>query len=622
MLRRWVKFMYGANIEIRERLFRIILSLAFVSTFMAFIVNIILRVSVETIFPMGLIALAALFSLMVAVKYHKMNLSAWILAILVVGGLLPRVFMSSGGVESGCAMWLVLGLVYIWMLFSGKNLVFALIGTLSCYLYLYVYTYLNPESVEPMESELYVYFDSLIAVIMVGTVVGILIKFQTMAFTKEKEQREKQTKEVERISQSKSAFFANMSHEIRTPINTIIGLNEMILREQDISDEIAENAVNIQNASKMLLSLINDILDLSKLESGKMEIVPVQYETGAMFSELVNIIWVRANEKKLDFKINISPELPSMLYGDEVRIKQVLINILTNAVKYTETGSVNLFAKCEKINENKVRLHISVQDTGIGIKKENIDELFSSFRRVDQERNNKIEGTGLGLSISKQLIDMMGGEIAIDSIYKKGSIFTVTLDQEIVNSNPVGSLNLMLKRKVINRNSYKQSFEAPEARILIVDDNAMNRLVACKLLRNTKVQIDTAAGGAECLEKTKQKYYHVIFMDDMMPDMDGRETMELVRNQSSGYCQKTPVVALTANVMSGAETIYMERGFDGYLAKPINGALFEATLLKYLPKDLIECAENDDLTDGNNDTIKMDVGMRKKKGKDYNGLRM
>lgn len=613
MIKKLIKLIVGDDIEIRERLFRIILALGCVASITALIINILMGLSMTIVFPLIILAVVTQIALLVTIKYHRLNVSAWIMGLVALGVLFPQIFTLGGGLESGAPIWLVLGLVYIFLLFSGKSLIVALIYSIGTYAALYLTVYLHPDLIVPMEKTSDMYIDSFIALLLVGSSVGILIKFQTKVFMREKEKSDKQRDELERISQSKSAFFANMSHEIRTPINTIIGLNEMILREQGISDEIAENAINIQNASKMLLSLINDILDLSKLESGKMEIVPVQYETGAMFSELVNIIWIRAHEKNLEFRIDVSPEIPSMLYGDEVRMKQILVNILTNAVKYTETGSVTLSAKGERIGDNLFRLNISVQDTGIGIKKENLDDLFASFRRVDQERNRKIEGTGLGLSISKQLVDMMGGTIAVDSIYKKGTNFTVTIDQQIVNAKPVGSLNFMLKQNLANRSIYQQSFEAPDAHILVVDDNEMNRLVATKLLRATKVHIDTAASGKECLELTKQHYYQVIFMDQVMPEMDGEETLACIRTQENGFCQKTPVIALTANVMSGAEKIYSEKGFDGYLAKPINGSLFEATLLKYLPSELIEYSLKNGVSEEDDETVQLVFGKQKKK---------
>ena len=518
--------------------------------------------------------------------------ASWLLAIGTNVVFFPMLFINSGGTESGMPVWFVLGLVYIFLLFEGRDFWIAITLSLLAFLGTYLFAYYRPELV-PESTRFYSFSDSFFALICVSLFIGILLKIQSRTYEQEKQVAEEQKREVEQIARSKDTFFANMSHEIRTPINTIIGLNEMILRE-DISDEIAENAINIQNASKMLLTTINDILDLSKLESGKMDIVPTQYAISSMFSDLVNLIWIRAHQKNLEFKVDIDPDIPSMLYGDEVRIKQVVTNMLTNAVKYTESGSVTLSAKGERVAADQILLRISVEDTGMGIRKESLDDLFRSFKRVDESDNRNIEGTGLGLNISKQLIEMMGGKITVDSVYHKGSVFTIELKQRIVNVRPIGVINFAAQKQLNQRSVYRQSFIAPDARILVVDDNSMNLMVVVKLLRDTKVKVDTAESGKEALKQTAENTYHVILMDHMMPEMDGAATLRAIRSQTKGFCQKTPVIALTANVMSDAEQVYHGMGFDGYLAKPISAPLLEAGLLKYLPPALIEYMAQDD----------------------------
>ncbi len=381
-----------------------------------------------------------------------------------------------------------------------------------------------------------------------------------------------------------------MSHEIRTPINTIIGLNEIILRG-DIPEDIAENARNIQGASKLLLTLINDILDISKIKSGKMEIVNVSYETGTLFSEIVNMIWIKAREKGLEFKLHIDSSIPSMLCGDEVRIKQVLINLLNNAVKYTSEGVVTLSVRCERLSINRVRVWYSVEDTGQGVKKENIPYIFNAFRRVDEEKNRHIEGTGLGLSIVKQLVELMDGEISVNSVYTKGSTFIVMLEQDIIDDSELGTFTLTSRVKAHEGEQYRQSFEAPDAHILVVDDNEMNLVVVRKLLSATKIQIDTASSGEECLRMTQMQHYNCILMDHMMPEMDGIECLHVLRVQPGGLCQNVPVIALTANAGSDNQLLYRKEGFSGYLAKPVSGALLEAAVLSILPKELVKVSE-------------------------------
>mgnify|MGYP001069983609 FL=1 len=325
----------------------------------------------------------------------------------------------------------------------------------------------------------------------------------------------------------------------------------------------------------MLLTLINDILDLSKIKSGKMEIVNVSYETGALFSEIVNMIWIKAREKGLEFRLQVDPSIPSMLCGDEVRIKQVLINLLNNAIKYTSVGTVTLSIRCERLMLNRVRVWYSVEDTGQGVKKENIPYIFNAFKRVNEEKNRHIEGTGLGLSIVQQLVELMGGEISVNSVYTKGSTFVVTLEQDIVNSRELGTFTLASRSRVHEGEQYHQSFEAPDAHILVVDDNEMNLKVVHKLLKETKVQIDTAESGAECLRLTQYQHYDTILMDHLMPEMDGIECLHALRTQPGGLCQDVPVIALTANAGSNNQLLYRKEGFAGYLAKPVSGALLE-----------------------------------------------
>ena len=515
------------------------------------------------------------------------EVSSYLLIIFINCFLFPYCFYTEGGIHGGVSMWYTLSFLAVFLLVRGKWFWPMLLLSFASMAATYVLSFYHPEWVTPLKNEWTMYVDFMFSTLIIGTISGVIVRFQNQVYLGEQKKMLDQNEELERLSKTKNRFFANMSHEIRTPINTIIGLNEMILRE-DVSEEVAENAMHIQSASKMLLSLINDILDLSKIESGKMEIVPVRYETSALFSDLINIIWIRAQEKNLEFKLNISPQIPSVLYGDVVRIKQVVTNLLSNAVKYTPKGSVILSAQSEVVN-NRALLTISVSDSGIGIKKEDMKNLFQSFRRVDETTNSGIEGTGLGLSISQQLVELMGGRITVDSIYQKGSVFTIQVEQQIVSAAPMGDRNFMIRSAAGQRQKYKQIFEAPNARVLVVDDNEMNLLVAKKLLRETKIQIDLAKSGQECLELTRRHLYHLIFMDHMMPEMDGVETLRRLQTQENGLCQQTPVVALTANASADAERIYREKGFCAYLSKPVNGTLLEAMLLKFLPRELVEC---------------------------------
>ena len=396
---------------------------------------------------------------------------------------------------------------------------------------------------------------------------------------------------AEQANHAKSDFLANMSHEIRTPINAIMGMNEMVLRECN-DENIREYAANIESASRTLLSLINDILDFSKIEAGKMEIVPASYDTAVFFHDVVNMISVKATQKQLDFQVQIDSDLPCVLYGDEVRNRQIIVNILNNAVKYTKQGVVKLAV--EGIREDQAfTLKMQVTDSGIGIKQEDMDKLFGGFQRLDLEQNRSIEGTGLGLAITRNLIERMNGRIEVSSEYGKGSVFTVYLSQEIINDSPMGDFRQRFEAVAKQEDEYRESFVAPEAKVLVVDDNGMNLAVVKALLKKTDIQVTTCMSGMECLELVKNTYFDVILLDHMMPEMDGIQTLAKIK-QSDNQCTSVPVIALTANAIVGAKEEYINAGFSDYLSKPIEGMELEKMLMKYLPQDKISLSKASD----------------------------
>ena len=407
--------------------------------------------------------------------------------------------------------------------------------------------------------------------------------------TKERQQTlqmQQLKEEADKANQAKTAFLSNMSHEIRTPINAVMGMNEMILRETDIS-EIQEYAQNIQFASKTLLSIVNDILDLSKIESGKMELSDGEYKVEQLVYDCYVMVSSRANDKGLEFVVQNNEKLPCVLYGDEFRIRQIITNLLTNAIKYTKEGKVTLRFDGQVIEDDRMQLEVSVRDTGIGVKQENINKLFDAFQRVDLKKNNAIEGTGLGLAITKQLVDLMGGTIEVQSTYGEGSCFTVRLPQKIVDSQPMGDFYNAGKGGQKKKENYHKQFEASDASVLVVDDVDMNLVVIKCLLKETKIQIDTAKSGQECLQKTKEKKYDIIFMDHMMPEMDGIETLQQMRHGDDCLNPDTPVIALTANAIAGVKDMYLQAGFVDYLSKPVDGSALESMIIEYLPKEKI-----------------------------------
>ncbi len=399
-------------------------------------------------------------------------------------------------------------------------------------------------------------------------------------------------READAANSSKSLFLAKMSHEIRTPINAIIGMNEMILREEDRQD-IMDYGMDVKRSAYSLLSTINDILDLSKIESGKMELVFAEYDVCTLLYDIVNMISMKAKDKGLEIKLSLDEQLPSKLYGDDVRLRQILINLLNNAVKYTDAGSVTLSVSGE-IQGSNVNLYFEVKDTGIGIKKEDLKKLFAEFERIEEKRNRNIEGTGLGMSITTQLLTMMDSQLKVDSVYGEGSKFYFHLLQNIVDKEPIGDIEERIREQVVEY-SYEVSFVAPEAKILVVDDNQVNRKVFLNLLKELQLEIHEAAGGFACLDMVTKQPYDLIFLDHMMPDLDGVETIKKMHDLDNNLCKETPVIALTANALSGAREMYLDIGFSDYLSKPFQPEKLEEMLLEYLPKEKVVAVDASNL---------------------------
>lgn len=398
------------------------------------------------------------------------------------------------------------------------------------------------------------------------------------------EQCRRAEEEAERANRAKGEFLANMSHEIRTPINAVLGMDDMILQECE-DEQILEYARDIQFAGKNLLSLINDILDLSKVESGKMEIIPVEYDFSSVLHDTVNMISMKAEDKNLAMKVKVEPQLPSHLFGDEIRIRQVILNILNNAVKYTNEGTISLIVEEKRREGENVFIDFSVEDTGIGIKEDDLAKLFEKFQRIEEERNRNVEGTGLGMNITARLLELMGSSLRVESVYGEGSKFSFTLKQKIVNASPIGEYEKRFQES--QRAMEKETFlYAPEASILVVDDNEMNLKVAKGRLKRSGILPDTADSGELCLQMAAEKQYDIIFLDHMMPEMDGVETCHRLREKNL-LPEGTALVALTANAIVGAKEEYIKEGFDDYLSKPIEPNELEAQLEKYLPEKIV-----------------------------------
>jgi signal transduction histidine kinase/CheY-like chemotaxis protein len=409
---------------------------------------------------------------------------------------------------------------------------------------------------------------------------------------------EDQLEIAQSANEAKSRFLSNISHEIRTPINAVLGFDEMILRESR-DEEILGYATDIQNSGRTLLALINDILDFSKIEAGKMEIIPVEYELGSLMNDIVNMAQVRAREKNLRLIVDVDQNIPHILFGDEIRIKQCIINLVTNAVKYTEEGTVTLSVSYENVetaisededeneDEDFILLKVSVKDTGIGIRQEDMQRLTSAFERIDMQRNRTIEGTGLGISIVTSLLELMNSRLEVDSEYGRGSVFSFAVRQHVVNWDRVGDFAGKVRESGKKSPGYRERFHAENARILVVDDTRTNLTVIEGLLKQTRIRIDTATSGVEALDLVRNNRYNIIFLDHRMPEMDGIQTFHAMEEMEDNPNRDTPVIALTANAISGSREMYVREGFTNYMSKPVDPAKLEDMILEYLPGELV-----------------------------------
>lgn len=450
------------------------------------------------------------------------------------------------------------------------------------------------------------------AILAVGLI--FLLLFSTISTIHEIMYMDREKQQALQASESKGRFLANMSHEIRTPIHAVLGMDAMILRESK-EEQIREYALDIQNAGQTLLSLINDILDISKIESGKLEILPVEYDFSSLIHDIMNMMEMKAKDKGLELQLFVDEKIPSRLWGDDVRIRQILVNLMSNAIKYTEKGSVTLVVSAE-CQEDMAILDFRVKDTGIGIRDEDIEKLFVEFERIEEQRNRNIEGTGLGMAITTQLLERMESKLQVESVYGEGSVFSFHLKQPIRSKEPIGDLEQRIRNRVMMY-SYQVMFTAPDAQVLIVDDNAVNRRVFSNLLKPTKIQIEEAGGGEECLMLVRKKKYDLIFLDHMMPDLDGVQVLREMKKWEDYPCKETPVIALTANAVTGAREMYLKEGFWNFLSKPVNPEKLEKMIMETLPPEKVSTVLETE-TKENKEEIEMEFELPQLEGIDWN----
>jgi len=422
-----------------------------------------------------------------------------------------------------------------------------------------------------------------------GSIVGLV------AIARDITRRKAMEEEAQEASRAKSAFLANMSHELRTPLNVVIGLTDLVLEDEHLDREVAKNLVKISSAGETLLNIVNDILDISKIESGKLELNSVQYQMPGLLSDIITIVLTRIGEKPISFILDIGDDMPNSLYGDDIRVKQIFINLLINAIKYTHKGTITLKITCQR-RDNDLWIETDISDTGIGIRKDDIKKLFSEYNQVDTKANRSIEGTGLGLSITKRLAEMMGGSISVESVYDIGSTFHVGIRQGFVNDKPIGhdvaeslrSFRYTDSRRLASKKLVRMDLSY--ARVLVVDDIETNLDVASGLLGKYRIHIDCVTSGQEAIERIicGSPVYNTVFMDHMMPGMDGIEAAEAIRAIDSEYARKIPIIALTANAVHGTQKMFLEHGFQDFISKPIDIMELDSVIRKWVRDESFE----------------------------------
>ncbi|MGN0637488.1 MAG: ATP-binding protein [Huintestinicola sp.] len=577
--------------DVQHKLFNFMLAVTFAMAGISVLISFILNPGFIGNITAVLIVLFLGLNLWISVIKGNERLAAILITTIGDLVLLPIFFITNGGTKDGIQLWFLLGLLTPLVALRGPGSVIMFILSVLASAGCMIYEKFCPGSIIHSDNEIACFSVMFISFVFFAVIIGIMFKYQTDIYENQREimlrkddELVKAMEEAQNANNAKSRFLAHMSHEIRTPINAVLGMDEMIIRESTDKD-ITAYAVNIRSAGNSLLSIINDILDFSKIESNKMEIIPAEYDLSLLLKDCYNLVFMRAAEKELRFSFETDGNTPKKLVGDEFRIRQIITNLLTNGVKYTPKGSVSLSLGFDRIDDERIMLIISVKDTGMGISDEDKAKLFDSFRRINSSQTRNIEGTGLGLAITKRLAELMDGTVLVESELGKGSIFTVRIPQRVAGTGVIGVFDPSQNSSPDKK--YHESFHAPDARILVVDDVKMNVEVMKGLIKKTLISPDAAYSGEECLALAAKEKYDIIFMDHLMPEMDGVETLKHLKENTDSPNRDTPVIALTANVIAGAKESYMSMGFADYLSKPVKGCDLEDMLIRFLPAEKV-----------------------------------
>lgn len=570
------KVLYHSGLPFRVRLFNILASLGFIISLCNGVLSYWNNGDRKLLLINTGIALLSLSLLFYAYHSKKYQRCYFITIVVIFMFLFPIMFFKSGGYKGGMPSFYIFGILFTIFMLEGWLMFFCVWLELIIYIFTIGIAYYYPDTVIWFQSEKEIVVDVLTGVVVSSASLGVAMYLHFRIYKKQQVFLTQAREEAMEANRAKSTFLANMSHEIRTPINVMLGMNEMILRESE-SREVVQYAKSVEKAGNYLLSLINNILDITRIESKKLDIIEEKFSLRQLVQEVCLIGAKQAEAKNLEFVVDVEEILPEYLEGDALHIKQVILNLINNAVKYTKKGEVFL-----EVCQEEKQISFSVKDTGIGIKKEDMEALFDMFMRADIKRHRNIEGSGLGLTIAKELCEQMGGHIQAESIYGKGSNFTVYFPLKDAGTEKIGQWKVVEGEPVQEK---RKKFFASEAQILLVDDSEQNIQVITSLLRRTGVQLDTAASGFECIEKVRNKKYHLIFLDYMMPEMDGIETFHRLKKEVNG--QSVPVIALTADVSTGIHQHFLSEGFSDYLSKPVMWEKLEELLLQWLPAELV-----------------------------------